>query len=317
MTILEKIEQIKPKINYDFNQVIRDTLFPIDQFVKKATLEAIDFVATRCRIIEKSVFIPLVYGIRYSDVVLTTLSKSKFNISQPKSLVIFNSSNAVEEVDQAYLEELVSNKYTDLVKMGFFVQGSTFQIRTSVNIDNLTTSGAYNSILTIPDTDELTGSTAFVAGDVGKYIINLEFADKGLYEYRKILSVNAGVATIEGTSINTTWALNSKLYVVTLLPLMLLFTFQGTPTPDYFSTETTIPIQEQFIHDLDNIIMRNLFQYIAVRDPKQLQVYEGLIKTGILTTPDVTVTNIKKRLNSRVTNPVVECYLPYTEYYGR
>jgi len=317
MNIADKIEQIKPKINYDYNEVVRATLYPFDQFVKKAVLESIDYIANRCRIIEKSVFVPLVSGLRYSDIVLSTVTKSQFNISQPKALTIFNSNNAVAEVSQAFLEELLSNKYTDLIKMGFFVQGTNYQIRASANIDNLTSLGVYDYITAIPSEQVVTLNGTYNSGDIDSYVINLEFADKGIYEYRHITGVSSHNLTLEGNSINTSWNTSSKVYVAEQLPLMLLFTFQGTPTPNYFTSETTIPIQEAFVQDLDNLIIKYLFQYLSVRDPKQLQVYDGLIKSGLVLTPDRTVTEIKKRINSNVTNPVTELYQPYLEYYGR
>jgi len=319
MTILQKIEDIKFKINFENNSFVRDTLYPIDFFVKKATIKALKSIASKCRIIEKSVFIPLTKNVRYYDINLSVLSKSKFDISQPKSLVIFKPSNEVVDISQAWIEQILANEFTDLYKLAIINQGVNQQLRASLNVDEFTEAGIFESIASIVDSDTITINT-FSNATTNYYIVNLETADIGIYNYRKISSLSNPNLNLDSaiTGVSSSWVVDGKVYISQALPTMLLFTFQGVPQEDYFtSNSVTIPIQSQFVSDIDDIIIKYLYEILASRDPKQVQVYSGLIQSGLLRTEEQVVTDIRGQINSRVTNPVAELYIPFTQYYGR
>lgn len=317
MTINEKIEFIKPKINFNFNKAIQETLYPFDNFVKKATEEALIEIGSKVRIIEKSVFIPVYSNIRYYNVLLSNLSKTKFDVSQPKDLTLVRSDGATYNFDTTFIENIIHNRFDTLLTFAFKTLGSNLDLRQSVNVDNFTAQGNFDTITTVNLANVIS------IGDVNNatekyYIINLESADVGLYDYRIITDITGAALTLDSRIDNPpAWVVGGKVYIASTLPYMLLFTFQGVIQPGYFNTETTIPIANQFLPDLDNIIIRNLFRYLSSRFPEQAKIYAEMLRSGLLKSVDQTITDIKLRANSKIDNPVVQLYSPFTNYYGR
>jgi hypothetical protein len=321
MTISESIEAIKPLINYDFNSSVRDTLFPLDYFVKRAYEDALRQIAKKYPIVQKSVFIPLVANTHFYDINLANLSKENFEFVAPINITVFNPDNKVVGIEQGLLKRVLQNSYQDIYKIAFKLAGSNYQFRASVNVENsLGTVGTFDKLVTVTNL----GGTLVTASNsvLNSYMINLDKADKGLYSYRQITSASStSPFTLDSaviTDINPAWLVNEKVYIVDTLPLMLLYTFQGLPKMNYFDTETEIPIQEQYLDDLDDLAVTNIFNILTTRFPEQAQVYMAKINSGLLRTPRQILFDVGVRVTQNMDNPTIELYQPWKEvHYGR
>ena len=98
---------------------------------------------------------------------------------------------------------------------------------------------------------------------------------------------------------------------------MFLFTFQATLSPGYFDTETEIPCPSAYLNDLPDMVIKYLYQNVAVRFPDQAKVYSQMIQTKLLKTSDEVIYGIKKLINSSIEAPIIKAYNPYSETYGR
>lgn len=314
MLINDKIEQIKSKINYDFNRFVRDTLFPIDKFVKRATEEALRTIGRECRIVEKSVFIPLVDEIRWYDITLSTLTKDKFSISQTKDLSIYNNENGVIDVAEVYIEEVIQGlSRTNNLDFASKIKGTEFSLQSFNQLVDISEGGTYEGIATIVDSDTITIADVNNAA-IGQCIINLDKADIRKYDYRIITGISGTNITVDSViNENPSWTAGEKIYICDSLPYLMLFTFQGVPEIGYFDTQTTIPIQEQFLDLLDHFIVANLYAVLIARDEKMAQKYMTLINSGVVLHPDKALTRIKVALNSKFGGFSAKLYNPIKE----
>jgi len=306
MTIDEKIRSIKTKINYDYNQMIKDTLFPFDSFVKTATVEALREIARDARIIERSVLIPMENQKRLYDIVLAVLTKHKLSVSQPKSLVILNNESAVRDISHVYLEDIISggSKNDCAIEFASQIDGDKYYLRTFNKITADHSEGKYETITVISSPTVLRISN--VANATEDYnIVNLENTID--YTYQKIESIAGNDITVNSTA---GFAVGDKIYISESEPNMLLFTFSGVPTLDYFETETIIPIQEQFLDVLDNFIIANLFAYLIARDIKSAQIFSALVQVGVVKTKPYALREIKQSLNAKFNKASIPCYNP-------
>lgn len=315
MTIDNVIESVKPLINYDFNPAIRETLFPFDKFVKSALESALNAINSKCRIIEKTIFVPLVQNTTQYLVDLSNFTKSKFVINSPKSMFIVRSDGQISKFPNKFLENILhQDYYTDTFAAAFRHIANMNYIVMNTNItESVSTVGTYHSITSVTDTNTIVIDPATSAG---MFVINLEKAP--YYSYR---IVSSGTTTIDFTTDGIKsfpiWESGDKLYVCSTLPYMFCLTFQGSLQPGYFDTETTIPAPDAYLNGLPDLVVKYLYQVLAIRFPDQAKVYMQMLQTKLIASEDEVIWDIKTLINSSIESPVIKAYNPYTEYYGR
>jgi hypothetical protein len=316
MTINEMVEAVKPRINYDYNTAIRDTLFPLDSFVKQAVVDALSEINNEVRIIEKSVFIPLVESTNY-NIDLTLFTKSKFDIVKPINLVLKNSSNLVKYFAKTQLEHILNLKdFYSIYATAFQHLGGQYKIIANAEIEKAPI-GIYTKInAKSVDTIDIASTTGLEAGNS---VINLDKADDAVYSYRTITEVTSGTVLTFGTNDadKPTWNVGDKLYICSGLPQMFLLTFQANIKQNYFETEDTIPLSENFTRQLTDIVIQNLYQILVVRLPDQAKIWANMVQTGLIQLSRDAVMDIKKKINYSVESPQTIAYNPFSERYGR
>lgn len=322
MTISQYIERIKPHINFDFSKEVQETLFPLDSFVKQAVEDALIYIGGTVRICEKYVHIPMEDNIRQYRVSMQMLTKSSFDVAKIKSIVLMNYEGSTLEIDHKHVEEVHNNDPNLTVKYALIKASDELRFRTSIMISSVAPRGAYDSIQTIPSAFVVNLTTDSVAV-AGKYIINLESASEGIYDYRKILSVNGSYdCTLDDnvTSSSTNgnlpfdWSANDKVYVCSGLPWVVSMLFQGTVRPGYFSTESTLPIANPYLPHLDAIVVSNLYNVLASRNPTFAQIYTSKVQSGILMSKLAAITEIKKIANATIVPAVSKLYNSFSDY---
>jgi hypothetical protein len=321
MTVGQYIERIKPHINFDFSKEVQETLFPLDSFVKQALEDALIYIGGTVRVCEKYIHIPMEDNIRQYRVSIGMLTKAKFDIAKIKSIVLMNKDGATAEVDHKYVEEIHPNDPNLAIKYAIIQANNELQLRTSVTISSVAPRGSYDSIETIPSAFVVNLTTNALAVAT-KYIINLESASNGIYDYRQILSVDGSYnctlndnVTSSSTNGNLPfdWSVNDKIYVCSGLPWMVNILFQGTVMPGYFSTENTIPIANPYLPYLDAIVISNLYNILSSRNPAFAQVYMSRVQSGILPSKLVAMTEIKKLSNATIDPMVAKLYNPFPD----
>ena len=320
MTISQYIERIKPHINFDFSKEVQETLFPLDSFVKQALEDALIYIGGTARICEKYVHIPMEDNIRQYRVSVGMLTKAKFDIAKIKSIILMNKDGATVEIDHKHVEEIHSNDPNLAIKYAIIKASDELQFRTSITISSVAPRGSYDSIQTIPSAFvvNLLGDTA----TANKYIINLESASNGLYDYRKVLVVDGSLNctlndNVTSSSLNGNlpfdWSINDKVYVCSGLPWMVNILFQGTVMPGYFSTESTIPIANPYLPYLDAIVVSNLYNILSSRNPTFAQIYMSKVQSGIILSKLMAMTEIKKLSNATIVPMVSKLYNPFPD----
>jgi len=318
MTIDNVIESVKPLINYDFNPAVRETLFPFDKFVKSALESALNTINSKCRIIEKTIFIPLVENTTQYLVDLSNFTKSKFVINSPKSMFIVRSDGQISKFPNKFLENILEQDYyVDTFAAAFRHVANLNYIVMNTNItESVSAVGAYNSILSATNTNTIVLSSGTIDSEM--YVINLEKAP--YYSYR-VVSTATGTTTTnftaDGIDLFPIWEAGDKLYVCSTLPYMFCLTFQGSLQPGYFDTETIIPAPDAYLNGLPDLVVKYLYQVLAIRFPEQAKVYMQMLQSKLIATEDEVIWDIKTLINSSIEPPVIKAYNPYQETYGR
>ena len=82
MNITDKVESLKPGVNYDYNPFVRETLaFPYD--FNNSVEFAIRQIGKKVRIMEKTVYVPIVSDVTLNQFTLSNLCKEKIDFVKP------------------------------------------------------------------------------------------------------------------------------------------------------------------------------------------------------------------------------------------
>lgn len=110
-----------------------------------------------------------------------------------------------------------------------------------------------------------------------------------------------------------------KVVATSSLPTFLSLSIQAIPKIGYStgtSYNATVPIMPQFYDDIDDLCVKELYALLAPRDPEKMNVYVGMLKTGLLRSEPEIIADVKKR-SATMDLITIESYQPYTQRYGR
>ena len=110
-----------------------------------------------------------------------------------------------------------------------------------------------------------------------------------------------------------------KVVATSSLPTFLSLSVQAIPKINYStgtSYNATVPIMPQFYDDIDDLCIKELYALLAPRDPEKMNVYVGMLKTGLLRSEPEIIMDVKKR-SATIDLITIESYQPYTQRYGR
>jgi len=318
MTADEKVDILKPFVNYDSSSFVKETLsFPHDFY--RAIEYAIRTIAKKARVFEKTFYLPIRSSTRLYNLSLTKLTTDKLEYVKTIEMGLVNIIDGEQKlglVDQAHVGDLEVNKLIDSYALARRLNLNGIEFKSSSNTETYE-DGEYNSITSIAGTT-ITPETPAGAGQVGYYVINLSMSNQGVYSYTTIATVpGATFTTVDDMS--SKWANTDKIYIVeTLVPMIVLVAW-CIPILGYITSKATIvPVIDQFLDDIDPFAIAYLFRILAVRDIKQAQVYNSLVKSGLIKSEEDTLLSIRERTtNAPVT---VKNYNPFgdsTSGYGR
>lgn len=317
MTAEEKVDILKAYVNYDENPFVKETLvFPYDFY--RSIEHAIREIAKETRVYEKTLFLPVKSSSRLYNFDVSKLTKEKLDYVKTLELgmtSIIDGEQKTGILDREHSSDIESNRVIDSYALmrRFTLNGITF--KSSLNTEGYP-DGTFNEITSI------SGTTITPVDNVGSisgyYVINLSMSDKGVYSYVKVVS-SATSTFVTETDMSNIWSATDKIYIVESLVPLIIIIGQFIPQMSYITSKSTvIPVLNQFIDDIDHFSIAYLFRLLGVRDPKQLQVYSGLVKSGVMKSTNQALTDIKKRVlpDKRVT---VKSYVqePTSIVYGR
>lgn len=318
MTAEDKIEALKPLVNYDSSAFVKETLsFPFDFY--RAIEYAIRKVGKEIRVYERTFYFPINSASRLYNLDTSKLTADKLDYVKTIELGLVSVVDTEQKlglVNREHLGNLEVNKVVDRYALArqLSLQGVNFKSNSETEGYPL---GEYNSITGIAGTT-ITPSVALGAPQIGYYVINLSLSNAGVYSYTTVATVpGATFTTVDNMS--TVWTTSDKIYVVSALVPMIVIVAQCIPQMGYVTDKAVvIPIMNQFIDDIDHFCVAYLYRLLSSRDPKQAQVYMGMVNSKLIKSEDTAILDIRKR--AVPDKPIeVERYNPFGNLtvYGR
>lgn len=308
MNVTTKITDLKPGVNYDYNPFIRETLaYPYD-FLRSVEY-AIRQIGKKVRIMEKTVYIPVVKDVTLNEFTLSNLCKEKIDFVKPLRLGAIGISSDTGEVvignlDSEYIETVNINGITDYYRLAIRRLGEKMYFQSTLTSGTVLV-GKYDTIATV-SANKITIGT-FGNATAGYYIINLSKSDALQYNYRKITTLSSPDVNLDSDPVGD-WVAGDKIYIVNGLPELLIVLFQAVTSAGYFDSETTIPVPDQILDDLDHLCYNYLYDILGTRDPNLLKLYAAKINAGTLMKESDVINEIKKRINSMPSVVVIDSY---------
>ncbi len=317
MTVDDIISGVRSLIPYDNNQAVRETLYPIDGFVRKALGDALTELTSEGLFLEKSIFIPLITNENIYNLVIDNLTKNKFSPTAPKSIALFPPPTSpgigvkLKPLPITVLTGLFSEEDDeDILKTSMRNLGTQYSlILSQVPGVGSAVGGLFGKVTSVSgNTVELNQST-----NTGQYVINLEFADKYKYESASIINAAHPVYTLSKDV--SAWSPEDRVFICNVNPTLIHIMYTGITTPEYFVSNTdVVPMRDILRPEIEGLVMRNLFKYLAVRMPEMMKIYAGLVKAKLIMDADEIIRSARGKIETNLSSPG---YLPFTELYGR
>lgn len=318
MTADDKLEALKPLVNYDNSAFTKETLaYPFDFY--RAIEYAIRKIGKEVRVYERTFYFPTTSASRLYNLDISKLTVDKLDYVKTIELgltTINDTGQVIGTVEREHIGNLEVNKVVDRYALARQLSLQGINFKSSVNTEGYPV-GEYNSITGISGIT-ITPAVALGAPQVGYYVINLSMSNQGVYSYTTVATVPGSTFTTVD-DMSTLWVNTDKLYVVQTLPPMIVIVAQCVPQMGYIVDKSTvIPIMNQFIDDIDSFCAAYLWKLLASRDPKQAQVYMGMVNSKLIKSEDAAILDIRKR--AVPDKPIqVENYNPFGNLtvYGR
>lgn len=323
MTVDDIISGVRVLIPYDYNQTVRETLYPIDAFVRKALGDALTELTSEGMFLEKSIFIPLITGENIYDLTIDTFTKNKFAPTNPKQVALFpypsvGTSQPTSQFSTLPITTLTglfdkTELETDTLQATLRNLGTQYSLILSQSPGaGSVTSGSFGKITAIDrnaNTIETNATTS-----AGQIVVNLEFADRFKYESGTIVTKVGNLLTLSN-DIDTKWNLDDRLFVASGTPTLIHIIYNGITTAEYFvSNSDVVPMRDILRPEIEGLVMKNLFKYLAVRMPEMMKVYNGLVQSKLIMDSNEIIRSARGKIEKNVITPG---YIPFTEYYGR
>lgn len=285
-----------------------------------AIVHALRFLGKECPIWKKSILIPLEYNKRYYATYINLYTKELIDLVKPTQLayVGYNTANeiVVGELNNVTYESIERNQYIDALYFGQKLYGDHFALKSSSLFTGVT--GSLNYVKTAPTTTVLPVNTSITSGQM---IYNLEYAEKLIDWYTQATSTGTSPNTLNNT-FTYGWLKDDVLWQSTGNTSFMLFTFTAIPQLTHFkitadTTGTTpTPIMNQFLDDIDDICQNYLYKILMQRNPELVNVYAGMLKTGLIRTDKQVLADVMGRA-STIESTVVNSYNYKGQRYGR
>lgn len=313
MNINKKADSLKIYVNWDKNPFVKDTLeYPYDFY--RAIEYALQEICSHVRIHEKTIWIPLVNNKRYYPLEMTNYTELAIELVKITQLAyISTEGEVIGKLNEANLEEVEANKTIDCFALAerFSGQGVNFKLNTKLKTK---AQGTFTSIATIPAANQISlGNDAEQDVTEGQTITNLSLSDREEYYSTSVVSSNTSLVTLTDNVKNSPyfWEAGHRIYISTGKPEFIKVTFQAMPSDNYFSgNQTEIPIQSQFLKDIDHFAVEYLYSILIARNPEFAKTLQSLFSVGHIKPYSQAMLDIKRRASS--SKPIViKSYNPY------
>lgn len=313
MNINQKADSLKIYVNWDKNPFVKDTLeYPYDFY--RAIEYALQEICSHVRIHEKTIWIPLVDNKRYYPLEMTNYTELAISLVKITQLAyISTEGETIGKLNESNIEEVEANKTIDCFALAerFSGQGINFKLNTKLKTK---AQGTFTSIATIPAVNQISlGNDAEQDATTGQIITNLSLSDKEEYYSTSVLSSNTSLVTLNDDvkSSPYNWEAGHRIYISTGKPEFIKVTFQAMPSDNYFAgNQTEIPIQEQFLKDIDHFAVEYLYSILIARNAEYAKTLQALFSVGHIKPYSQAMLDIKRRAGS--SKPIViKSYNPY------
>jgi len=320
MILSDKLDRLKPLVNYDNNSFVRETLeFPFD-FIK-AVEYALRTIGETNRIMERTFYLPTVSSQRIYELSLPNLTSKKVEFLRLLDLAVTSydetGAQVIARVNENWFEQNETNTSIDYYELSKYLFGEISYFKSNLHLDSVVL-GKYDAITNL-NTNVMRIST-FANATVDYNVINLERANAGDYSYQKIVSLSNPDITLEEDPLS--WAVGDKVYICNGLPPLLTLVCQVVIQDGYFGDDETmtIPCPANILSQIDHFAVKFLYDLLITRDIKQAEVYMSKLKTKILKTEEVALYDIRKIINSASASTKTKSYTPFGKsgtIYGR
>lgn len=318
MNINERIEVLKPRINYERSGFVRDVIAFPDDFYRAYEL-AIRRVCAEVRIIEKNLYIPLSTTENLYGVTINTLTKADWDFHKFLNIALIHynaETNLIKlgQVDVVNIEQIQNNIFSTSFKLALRRLADSLYVQSSILGIDGAPAGVYDTLTSV--SGNVIEIETFSNATVGYNVFNLDRADYNDYNFQTISSLDSPEITLNQAPSH--WSVGDKVYITNGVPYLLLATFKGAPKINYFDSNSNIPIQEVYIEYVEDIAIKNLYEMLTSVDPNQAKVYASKLQTGLIRSEQECLKQIKAIYKNDAKDVVIKSYQPYPDSkYGR
>ena len=347
MTFTSKITALKKMMNSTYSSFVSTLTETYDGDYCDSIVYALRLLGKQARIYVKTLWIPIKPNTRYFDITSASYSKEAVDYVKAHELALAAPSIA-NGVVSLNLVPQVATTIEDIEKTEF-VSGTN-----KVAQKNVMSSTAlkFNAPYVYPSTAPtykgmgpiktatsnvptnkctlLIPTSYFVAAPVAAdIVVNLDKTDNSV---NYIFGIIDSISTIGNdysiilttdnvlTTGNYKWVAGDFITISTGYQSFYLLTIQAIPKLAYLTASgdlsNAIPVMPQFEDDVDHLCLKYLFRMLAMRDPEKMNIYTGMLKTGLLKSELEVIRDVKIRAN---TVDLINAgnYTPISNPYGR
>lgn len=345
-TFNEKIAELKDQMNSTYSaytQVLTETY---NGNYVSAIIHALRTMGKQARTCIKTIWIPIQSGQRYyninpslytkdkieytksSDLALVSFKYSQLPISGP---IQYSGSAVITKAEATTIEAIERGEFLDWVK---FAQ-SFRQDTTGIKVNTDPGAGIGSNSIEISSVGEIISNNSFkfipslAVVSVDNILVNLDKLDNILYTGDKVSSYESETVTLYDTVHPKFdmagfwhWDIGDKICITNSSnPSFISVTFECIPKFNYLSSAaelgtTQVPVLPQFYDDIDDLAIKYLFRILAQKDPDKINLYVGMVKSGLIRSEPEVIRDVKVRSNT-VDAIEIANYQPYAQRYGR
>lgn len=338
-TFTQKIAELKTLMNSNYSSYAGTLTDTYNGDYANSIIWALRTMGKQARIHVKTMWIPLVLNQRHYSLNPALYTKDKLEFVKGGELAYvavsgtagtpITYSTSIDKGNMTTIEAIESGQYIDWVKFAQRFNQTDSGIKLNVDPAIATPVSNLRSILARTDNDTFTFNTVISTSAYTKVVINLDKLDNPAY-------LSAGCTTFSGSedpytvNLDKTVLTTGQFYTWTagdivcfvdgLSAYFLSVTFEAIPKFGYLTAvgdlALDIPVMPQFYDDIDDLAMKYLFRILAQRDPEKMNIYVGMLKTGLLKSEPEIISDVRKR-SATMDLITIESYQPYSQRYGR
>jgi len=340
-TFTQKIAELKELMNSNYSSYANTLTETYNGNYANSIIWALRTMGKQARVHVKTMWIPLVLNQRYYSLNPALYTKDKIEMTKGSELAYVTVDStagspdtfvtSIESGSMTTIEAIETGQYLDWVKFAQKFNQSDSGIKINTNPATTTPSSEIRAITARVDDDTMNVLPLVTAiGSAADIAINLDMLDNPAWMSAGVTSTSSPFGG--GTDVDLdkdvmkvsqfyTWTAGDMVCLVDgLSAYFLSVTFEAIPKFGYLTSSSdlalSVPVLPQFYDDIDDLAMKYLFRILAQRDPEKMNVYVGMLKTGLLRSEPEIINDVRKR-SATMDLITIESYQPYSQRYGR